>query len=244
MISLVKVKFAAVLAFGVVGLFAGVAAIHAAATATAPTGPTTAASAPAARQGILDFRIAVLPAEIAAADLAAATDSLNTKGPTTAVKVNDTAARWFEIHFMSKDSLTKGDYVTSTRDGQSYMLCYDDHDHTITHGDPQRKPWSVVVGDPTENPGIGGFMLPFKLDAVGAAYMGELTSANLRRPMAVMLDNCVTNAPFIQSQITDTGVITFGPPTQTRTAGDILKEAQQIKRVMNTTRPADSQPTP
>jgi RNA polymerase sigma factor (sigma-70 family) len=229
MMMFVKVKTAGILSFASVVLVACVLIIRGIANTSAAVSDR------------VDFRIAVLPSEIGASDLETATGSLKSKGPDEPVKVDDTAARWFEIHSMFKESLLHSNCVISVRDGQSYMLCYDDHDHALIHADPQRRPWSVIAGNPYQD-SSGGVTLPFELNAVGANYLGELTGGNKGHPMAMLVDNHVVNAPVIQAGITSAGVITFGPPTPTHPATEILKEARQIRQMMNTARPADSQP--
>ncbi len=253
MMTLAKVKFVAVLVAAAGVLVAGALAIQAACASSVPARPPATASAPAAGVGILDFRIAVLPDEISANDLNAAKDSLKTKGSDAAVKANNTTARWFEMHSLLKNTQFNGLFVSSARDDQFYILCYDDHDHSLTHADPLRKPWSLTAGDPQSDPTSGGVYMPFKLDANGGTYMGELTSANIRHPMAMLLDNRILSAPTIQSQITDAGQISFGSPSRKTTTSspapendiDVLKEAQQIIQMINTPkRPANTQPTP
>jgi preprotein translocase subunit SecD len=44
----------------------------------------------------------------------------------------------------------------------------------------------------------------------GAKQMGELTGKNVNRQMAIILDDNVMSAPNIQSEISDSGTITFG----------------------------------
>jgi protein-export membrane protein SecD/preprotein translocase SecF subunit len=184
------------------------------------------------KAGVLDFRIAVLPGELGA-DQQAAFESLKQRGPEQQVRANGTTARWFEIDPNGKDNLTRGGYVTSLWAGQPYILCYDDHDHTLTHSDPKRKPWSVTANNPYSDPNSGGLVLPFKLDPVGGSYMGDLTGLNKSHPMAILLDDRAMSAPNIQSQINDSGVITFGQASASHPIDAILKEAQQLKQIMD-----------
>ena len=236
-----------VLALSVGGPVLLLAACLAAPRFLAPTAPVTDAplssTAAVAQTGILDFRIALIPSD-AAADLVNARDSLATKGPATAVKVSGVAARWFEIHPDGMDNFTRGGYVLSTRAGASYILCYDDHDHTLTHADSLRKPWQVSALMPYSD-ASGSVELPFKLDVTGARYMGDLTGANKRQPLTMLLDDRAISAPVIQSQITDSGVITFGTPTASHPAAAIEIEAQRIKQAMDAaTHPAAARPAP
>ena len=57
-----------------------------------------------------------------------------------------------------------------------------------------------------DNP--GKFMILFEFDAKSANQFGEITDANLQKPMAIVLDDVVCSAPTIQSRITSRGQIT------------------------------------
>jgi protein-export membrane protein SecD/preprotein translocase SecF subunit len=48
----------------------------------------------------------------------------------------------------------------------------------------------------------------FSMTSEGANYMGDATSQLIGKPMAIYLDNDFISAPIVQSQITDSGVIT------------------------------------
>jgi preprotein translocase subunit SecD len=54
---------------------------------------------------------------------------------------------------------------------------------------------------------IGEPVIGFSLTAEGAPKFGELTGANVRRQLAIVLDNRVVSAPVINSRIDDEGVI-------------------------------------
>jgi beta-lactamase regulating signal transducer with metallopeptidase domain len=191
------------------------------------TPPVATSTAPAAHGGKLDFRIAVLPEETG--ENWQAVENVSGKGPASLVKVHGVLARWFEIHPSSQDHLTHGTLIADG--GKTFMLCYDDHDHTLTHADPARHPWSISASNPMND--RNGISLPFKLDAVGAGYLADLTAANKSHPLAILLDDRVISAPTIQSQIRDAGIITFGTPTATHTAAAIQNEAYQIKDAIN-----------
>ncbi len=182
------------------------------------------------KAGVLDFRIAVLPNEIGQDQLAEAIRILTQKGPDEQVDVGGIKAKWFQIDPKGKESLTKGGYVTAAVDNQPYILCYDDHDHTLTHADPKRESWSVTANSPYTDPTSGELMLPFNLDPKGAGYMGQMTLMWKQHPMTILLDDKAMSAPTIQGQISDHGTITFG---KGRAAAAILKEAQQLKAIMD-----------
>jgi SecD/SecF fusion protein len=182
-------------------------------------------------RGILDFRIAVLPGE-AAADLPDAERTLRERGPETPVRANGTQARWFALERHAADYLTRGNFVIAYRDSTPHVLLYDDHDRMLTHSDPKRKPWTLTVQRPYNEPGTGGLTLPFRLDRVGAAYMGDLTASFKAHPLAILLDDKVLSAPTIQSQINDAGVITFGTPSPAHPLTAIQKEAGQLQQML------------
>jgi len=75
----------------------------------------------------------------------------------------------------------------------------------------------------------GGWVVTFKMSPEGARLMGKLTSENLKRRMAIVLDDKVESAPYIQSQITSNGQITLGSG---RSQQDQLNEANQIALVL------------
>ena len=64
---------------------------------------------------------------------------------------------------------------------------------------------SGAAQDP-DNP--GKFMIHFRFNAEAANKFGEVTEANLQKPMAIVLDDVVCSAPTIQSKITASGQIT------------------------------------
>jgi len=57
---------------------------------------------------------------------------------------------------------------------------------------------------------VGGFVVNFTLSGDGAARFAQLTGANINKPLAIVLDNKVESAPFINSKIRRRGQITMG----------------------------------
>jgi preprotein translocase subunit SecD len=69
----------------------------------------------------------------------------------------------------------------------------------------------------------------FRMNPQGADKMGQLTGQNVGSKMAIVLDDRITSAPVIQSQINESGRITLG------TFGDpatLMKEAQDLVAVL------------
>ena len=65
----------------------------------------------------------------------------------------------------------------------------------------------------TARPGLGQFNQPiveFSFTPDGAQKFGELTGANINKPLAIVLDGRVVSAPNIHSKITDNGQIEGG----------------------------------
>lgn len=65
---------------------------------------------------------------------------------------------------------------------------------------------SVVIGQDN----LGGIAVDFTLSEEGAAIFGQLTGANIDKPLAIMLDDRVESAPMINSKIRNRGQITMG----------------------------------
>jgi preprotein translocase subunit SecD len=57
---------------------------------------------------------------------------------------------------------------------------------------------------------MGTLDVNFKLSGEGAARFGQLTGANIDKPLAILLDNRVESAPIINSKIRGSGVIQMG----------------------------------
>jgi len=71
----------------------------------------------------------------------------------------------------------------------------------------------------------GGYTVDFSLSGEGAARFAQLTGANIDKPLAILLDDRVESAPFINSKIRKRGQITLGG-----TAG--IREARNMEIVL------------
>ncbi len=85
------------------------------------------------------------------------------------------------------------------------------------------------VAQDTQGLRSGGYVVTFKMSPEGSKLMGRLTSENIKRRMAIVLDQNVESAPYIQSQITSNGQITLGSG---RNPQDQFTEASQIALVL------------
>ncbi len=83
---------------------------------------------------------------------------------------------------------------------QTYLL-----DTQSVAGDLLKTAW--FPGSPNNQ---GSYYVAFEMQPDGAKQMGELTGKNVNRKMGIILDDNVMSAPNIQSEITDSGTITFG----------------------------------
>jgi hypothetical protein len=176
----------------------------------------------------LDFRIAIT--ELPSADIRAAAASLHLHGPTVPVKVGGSAARWCEIAPGSRGQFDAGALILESWAGRPCVLCCEDHEHTLTHRDPQRAAWTVSARPPLPTGDIG---VSFQLDATGGKYMGDLTAANLNRPLVLLVDDQAINVSTIKASIGQHGLITFEAPTPARPAVVIRREAQALATALN-----------
>jgi len=72
-------------------------------------------------------------------------------------------------------------------------------------------------------------LVQFTMSAEGGRLMQKLTSENLRRRMATMLDDKVETAPYIQGEISTNGQITLGSG---RNPQEMFEEANEIALVL------------
>lgn len=76
--------------------------------------------------------------------------------------------------------------------------------------------------------GVNQPVVSFSLNPKGAATFGRLTGDNLRKRLAIVLDNVVYSAPVIQAQITENGQITLGRGN----IDQMMKEAKDLSIVL------------
>jgi protein-export membrane protein SecD len=67
----------------------------------------------------------------------------------------------------------------------------------------------------------GGLTVDFALSGDGAARFAQLTGANIDKPLAIVIDNKVESAPFINSKIRNRGQITMGSTAVTEDARNL-----------------------
>lgn len=169
--------------------------------------------------GVLEFRIA--PAVGEHPQEQELRQKLREEGPRLA---GTRDARWFQIADPTSQVQTiqqaeammanpAGYYSSSGRpvvveefEGLLYILLWDTPRESLTQS-PSQRSWRVArafeTSDDSGRPAVG-----FRMDANGAVLLGNLTEANLNKPMAVLLDNKVYTWPNLIAKITSSGIIT------------------------------------
>jgi len=82
---------------------------------------------------------------------------------------------------------------------------------------------SISLGQ--KGDGTGGYAVDFQVSGDGAARFAQLTGANIGKPLAVVIDDRVESAPFIESKIRTNGQITMGGRAS-------IKEARNLEIVL------------
>lgn len=152
--------------------------------------------------GVLEYHI-LCAGTMANADYSKYLASLESDGPH--VRAGD-EAKWFEVDKDQKVGRTETygkkqyvlGYIVPGPDGKPRSL--DSH---------AERPWHLTDAD-AEREQNGEKAVGFAFDPQGADYFGELTAANIGKPMAIVLDNKVISAPVINSKISSRGIITGG----------------------------------
>ncbi|MFK7959297.1 MAG: protein translocase subunit SecD [Phycisphaerales bacterium] len=169
--------------------------------------------------GVLEFRIAVDPADPAGVDIDAMRQQLEDIGPANALSGT---ARWFPINRIDQWYDTPAEFTQLTNggapsffagrrlvgaeyDGQYYLLLSTTVQKSIDREGGQE--WSLSGASRSQD-SLGRPAVAFTLDGAGARLMGRLTTRNLGSPMAIVLDGEVYSAPTVQGQITSNGQIT------------------------------------
>lgn len=101
-------------------------------------------------------------------------------------------------------------FVAAEYQGEYYLLLYTSEDKSITHD--RGIDWSVQRTNRAQD-SLGRPAVSFTLDATGGQLMRGMTSRNVDRPMAIVLDGQVYSAPNINEAIGSNGIIqgSFSP---------------------------------
>ena len=153
--------------------------------------------------GVLEFRI--LPS-VAAGDLTtdqakAYVQSLETKGPKLA---SDSSYVWCEV----EDANGRGfpGSVAGTFAEKIYILASNQDGETMLNI-PGGKKWKLAKAR-RDSDQSGRRAIGFEMNEIGANMFYELTDANMKRQLCVLLDNKAISAATIQSAIGKRGIIT------------------------------------
>jgi SecD/SecF fusion protein len=146
--------------------------------------------------GVLEFRILPGP-ELANA--AAYKEALAAKGPKGA---SDIRYVWCEV----EDAETWRGGITGQFGDKLYVLASDQDSEKMTRS---AKAWKLKKAYPTSDQ-EGRRAIGFTFDDVAANLFFALTSANIEKPLCILLDNIAISAPNINSAISSSGVITGG----------------------------------
>jgi SecD/SecF fusion protein len=141
--------------------------------------------------GVLEFYIAVTDPQI----IQSMTQRLRTDGPTP--RPGDTA-RWFEVD--RPEEFVGLPYVAEYGD-KTWMLLSTLPEHAMVHREGE-KPWGLQGARRDFDMQRGRNVVGFTFDTRGGLLFGELTSQNVQRPLAIVLDDKVISAPNINSPIT------------------------------------------
>ena len=162
------------------------------------------------KAGILEFRIAPTPREnqeqtdntLTKEQVGVYEDLLDDEGP-KALQAQGKDYAWYAVyHEDGGEGLITKDYH-----GQTYVLLSNKPGEKLVRpglGQPEWKLSSASVGSDQ----YGGAAVNFSLDSAGASQFAFLTKNNLKKPMAILLDDEMYSAPTIQSMISSKGEIT------------------------------------
>jgi len=175
-----------------------------------------------AKAGVLEFRIApTIPDSRREPSLTrdrhdAYLGELSDHGPLPGRNRND-EYQWFELR--RKIERLAGDMVVGTYAGKKYVLLCNSPDLTMLH-DRKKRSWALTDAFPDRDQqgrrGVG-----FMFDGRGAARFALLTGNNVKKLMAILLDDEVYSAPSINEAIHKRGTITgdFSP----REVGELVR---------------------
>jgi SecD/SecF fusion protein len=153
------------------------------------------------KSGVLEFRIAPKVGELTNAQVGAYRNRLRKEGPEGSRRDSD-EYQWFPL----LDEEGFGGNITEDFAGRRYVLLSNKAGETLLKGRPGEPQWSLKSAQPSMSTGRPSVL--FTMSPVGARLFGELTSQNVDKQMAILLDDEVYSAPNIQSAISDSGQIT------------------------------------
>lgn len=152
--------------------------------------------------GVLEFRILAQygSENISGAQIDAYRDNLAKKGPQAA---SDSRYIWCEIESID-DWKVPNSIVEQF--GKKYFVLASNLANERMLANEQDKEWKLKSVLPT-NDRMGRPAISFTFDAVAGNLFYKLTSSNLQRPLAILLDGIAISAPNINSAISTSGII-------------------------------------
>ena len=163
------------------------------------------------KAGILEFRIAPLPRKnqeetantLTKDEVKTYKDLLDEEGP-KALQMQGKDYAWYAVQNDESDyrGLISKDYH-----GQTYILLSNKAGEKLVRPGLNQPEWALS-GASVGSDQYGAAAVDFAMDASGASQFAFLTKNNIKRPMAILLDDEVYSAPTIQSMISSRGQIT------------------------------------
>jgi SecD/SecF fusion protein len=175
------------------------------------------------KAGMLEFRIAPRLGEealgLTAERIQSFRRSLQEEGPEGLQRRNERFL-WFEVREDQKDSV--GGLVTDIGpDGNTYVLLSNEPQFTMLH-QPGQRGWNLrnpnITTSQRGTPAVG-----FDFDTSGARIFHRLTSQNVGRRMAILLDDEVYSAPNIESAISGSGIIDMGRNAKREDLNELIR---------------------
>ena len=146
--------------------------------------------------GVLEFHI--LAVDAPPADVVAMQERLEAEGP----RATDGRLRWFEVEPRERDKMAG---PTAEYNGKTYALAWITPEQSMDH-----RQGSTAWGLRSASRQFGQYGEPivgFAFDPVGGRLFGELSGANIGKPLAIILDKRIISAPNLRARITDSGII-------------------------------------
>ena len=154
--------------------------------------------------GVLEFHMLVEGSDMSSPEAIEMQKRLAKGGKGTAVQAGDTM-RWYQV---DRPEDAPGGAIVQTWNDKKWALAWTTPDKELVNGTGWNR-WALESAYPTSD-GYGMRAVGFRFDAQGAKYFGEMTGNNLKKLMAVMLDDKIISAATIQSTISRDGIITRG----------------------------------
>ena len=175
-----------------------------------------------AKAGVLEFRVApYAPGSndeyaLAPAERDSYIETLQSEGP-EALRRRGDRLQWFPVR---DEDRGYGSLITAEYAGQEYVLLSNQRGYVMLRESGPGS-WSLSrvypTVDNTNRPAVG-----FEFDEPGAQRFAGLTSANMGRHMAILLDDEVYSAPVIRATISKSGIIEM-PTADPGEVGNLIR---------------------